>query len=92
MSRHLVNKISSSPDSLVDEAIHLAKQITSNSPDAVFVTRQGLREALETASVERASQMTTDRWMGKLMQGENLKIGLQAFATKGKPEWLPPKL
>jgi enoyl-CoA hydratase/carnithine racemase len=91
-SFHLINRISSSPASLIDEAVVLAKQIATLSPDAILVTRQGLREALETASVERASQITNDRWMAKLMQADNTKIGLTSFATKSKPVWAPSKL
>jgi enoyl-CoA hydratase/carnithine racemase len=89
---NLVNKISKTPESLLDEALLLAKHIASLSPDAVFVTRQGLREAWETGSVERATQITADRWVDKLMNSENTKIGLAAFSAKKKPVWGPSKL
>jgi enoyl-CoA hydratase/carnithine racemase len=88
----LVNRISETPQSLMEEALLLAKQIVNISPDAIFVTRQGLREAWETASVERATQLTADRWSEKLMSSENTKIGLAAFATKLKPVWVSSKL
>jgi enoyl-CoA hydratase/carnithine racemase len=89
---HLINRISKTPESLIDEALDLARQIAAISPDAIFVTRQGLREAWETASVERATQIISDRWSGKLMSSENTKIGLAAFAAKKQPKWVPSKL
>jgi enoyl-CoA hydratase/carnithine racemase len=91
--RHgVANKISKTHESVVEEAIEMAKSIGELSPDAVIVTRHGLRQALETGSVERASQLTADRYGKELMSGENLKIGLMAFAGKTKPQWVPSKL
>lgn len=88
----IVNKISKTHESVVDEAVALAKSIGEMSPDAVIVTRHGLRQALETASVERASQLTAERYGEALMKGDNIKIGLMAFAGKRKPQWIPSKL
>jgi enoyl-CoA hydratase/carnithine racemase len=88
----LINRISKSQDSLLAEAVELASQIVAISPDAIFVTRQGLREAWETASVEHAAQVTAERWGEKLMMSENTRIGLAAFAAKEKPDWVPSKL
>ncbi|KAF1812762.1 enoyl-CoA hydratase-like protein [Eremomyces bilateralis CBS 781.70] len=89
---HLVNVIAQTPESVVEEALKLARHIADISPDATFVTRQGLREAWETASVERATQLTGDRWAEKLMRGENARIGLAAFAAKKKPQWVSSNL
>src|SRR6201995_3771428 len=88
----VANKISKSHESVVEEAVEMAKSIGELSPDAVIVTRHGLREALETASVERASQNTHNRYGRALMGGDNIKIGLTAFAQKKKPQWVPSKL
>jgi enoyl-CoA hydratase/carnithine racemase len=88
----LVNRISESQETLLAEAVELAQQIVAISPDAIFVTRQGLREAWETASVERATQVTAERWGEKLMTSDNTKIGLVAFAAKKQPKWVPSKL
>jgi len=88
----VANKVSKSHESLLDEALAMAKLIGELSPDAVIVTKSGLREALETASVERASQNTAERFGKVLMEGENIKIGLMAFANKQKPNWVPSKL
>jgi enoyl-CoA hydratase/carnithine racemase len=92
LSYHIINAVSASQDSLIDEAIALAGQIAELSPDAVIVTRASLREAVETASVERATELVRERYMEKLMQGENAREGLMAFAEKRKPNWVPSKL
>lgn len=89
---HLINKISKTQESVVDESIEMAKRIAGLSPDGVIVTRAGLREAWETASVERATQRTSDRFDRALFGGENMKIGLEAFARKEKPKWVPSKI
>ncbi|PHH78221.1 hypothetical protein CDD80_7175 [Ophiocordyceps camponoti-rufipedis] len=85
-------RVSRTPDSLLAEAIELAKEVASMSPDAVIVARAGLRQTWETASVERATQLTENRYDRALMKGENLRIGLKAFVNKQKPEWVPAKL
>lgn len=88
----LINKISKTPESVVEEAIELAKKVGDLSPDAVIVTRAALREGWENGSVERAFQLTDERLKGKLHAGENAKEGLTAFAQKRKPKWVPSKL
>jgi enoyl-CoA hydratase/carnithine racemase len=85
-------RVAKSQDSLIDEALDLARSIGDMSPDAVIVTRAGLREAWETASVERASQITSARYDRDLFEGENIRIGLAAFAGKKKPKWVPSKM
>ncbi|KHN98359.1 Crotonase, core [Metarhizium album ARSEF 1941] len=85
-------RVAASADTLVDEAVALAKDVASMSPDAVIVSRAGLRETWETASVERAAQLVQDRYATRLLGGENLRLGLMAFVTKTKPEFVPSKL
>jgi enoyl-CoA hydratase/carnithine racemase len=89
---NLVNKISRTPESVVDEAIQMAASIAAISPDAIIVTRAALRQAWETGSVERAFEITDDRFKLPLMTGENAKEGLEAFAQKRQPNWKPSKL
>jgi hypothetical protein len=62
-----------------------------SSPDAVFLTKQGLLLALERASMTDA----TNEWMDSpeaevWRQGDNLSEGLMAFAQKRKPQWKNP--
>ncbi|KAF2192554.1 ClpP/crotonase [Zopfia rhizophila CBS 207.26] len=88
----LVNRISLSQETVVDEAIKLANAVANISPDAAIVTRAGLKEAWETGSVERATQLTLERYSEGLNAGENAMEGLMAFAEKRKPNWKPSKL
>ncbi|TVY42737.1 Carnitinyl-CoA dehydratase [Lachnellula occidentalis] len=92
LKHNLINKISKTQESIIDESVEMAKKISLLSPDAVIVTRAGLRETWETASVERATQIISDRFEHRLFEGENMRIGLEAFATKKKPQWVPSKL
>ncbi|KAL4893125.1 ClpP/crotonase-like domain-containing protein [Aspergillus ambiguus] len=88
----LVNVIAQAPETLLEEAMKMARKIASLSPDAVIVTRDGLRETWESGSVEQASRLTDGRYLRALMQSENLKIGLAAFAMKKEPKWVDSKL
>lgn len=92
LKHNLINKISKTAESVIDESIEMAKKISLLSPDAVIVTRAGLRQAWETASIERAAQITGERFDRQLLEGENIKIGLAAFAGKKQPQWVPSKL
>jgi enoyl-CoA hydratase/carnithine racemase len=89
---NIVNRISPSQETVVEEALKLANGIANISPDAAIVTRAGLRESWENGSVERATQITLERYNEVLQSGENAMEGLQAFAEKRKPNWKPSKL
>ncbi|KAM3069348.1 hypothetical protein ACMFMF_008566 [Clarireedia jacksonii] len=89
---NLINRVAQSPDSVVEESVKMAKKIVALSPDSVVVTRAALREAWETSSVERATQLVGERYDRMIFEGENVKIGLEAFAGKRKPEWVPSKI
>ena len=89
---HLISQISKTPESVVVETVEKAKQIAAISPDGIIVTRAALREAWETASVERAFQITHDSFYDKLMRSENSAEGLAAFREKRKPAWRDSKL
>ncbi|KAK5120466.1 hypothetical protein LTR85_006121 [Meristemomyces frigidus] len=88
----IANRVSKTHESCVPEAVELAAKIAGLSPDAIIVTRHGLRQSWETASVERASQETENRYGRALRDGENMGIGLRAFAEKKQPAWVSSKL
>lgn len=88
----IANRVSQTHESVVKEAVELAAKVASLSPDAIIVTRHGLRESWEQGSVERASQATDSRYGAGLRDGQNLAIGLRAFAEKKAPQWVPSKL
>lgn len=89
---NLVNRISPSQETLLAEALKLANDIAAISPDAAIVTRAALREAWESGSVERATQLTIEQYNHALNASENALEGLKAFAEKRKPSWKPSKL
>lgn len=88
----LVNKVSETPESVVEDALGLAKTVADISPDAIIVTRASLREAWETSSVERATVLSHERYHDALLRGDNAREGLAAFAEKRRPNWKPSKL
>ncbi|KAF2821740.1 enoyl-CoA hydratase/isomerase [Ophiobolus disseminans] len=77
---------------LLEEAIRYAAMIAENSPDAIICTRAGLREGWESASVERAVEITLEREFAELQRGENILEGLKAFTEKRKPVWKASRL
>ncbi|KAJ5133100.1 hypothetical protein N7448_001871 [Penicillium atrosanguineum] len=88
----LINRVAKTPASVVEECLDLAGRITSFSPDGIIVSRQGLREGWENPSVEQATSRTRQEYVNKLVAGENFKIGVEAFARKTRPKWVPSRL
>ncbi|KAJ5666506.1 uncharacterized protein N7477_008954 [Penicillium maclennaniae] len=88
----LINRVAQTPASVVEECLDLAGRITSFSPDGIIVSRQGLREGWENPSVEQATSRTRQEYGNKLVAGENFKIGVEAFARKTRPKWVPSRL
>lgn len=86
----LINRISKSPSAL-PEALGFARAIATKSPDAILVSRSGIREGLETG-IEQATEITNQRYRQKLVDGENFKIGVLAFMEKKIPRWVPSRL
>jgi enoyl-CoA hydratase/carnithine racemase len=89
---NLINHVSKSPATLLDEAVALATKVADISPDAIIVTRAALRETWENGSVERGFQLVDERMKRGLMEGENSTEGLAAFREKRKPVWKASKL
>lgn len=71
-----VNRISKSPESLLDEAVAFAEELSQLSPDAIIVTRAGIREAWEVAGIDEATANTRERYNEGLHSGENIKEGM----------------
>ncbi|KAF4625846.1 hypothetical protein G7Y89_g12317 [Cudoniella acicularis] len=87
----LVNKVVPQ-EKVVEEAVKYASMIAENSPDAIICTRAGLREGWESASVERAVEITLEREFAELQRGENILEGLKAFTEKRAPQWKASRL
>ncbi|PVH86660.1 ClpP/crotonase [Cadophora sp. DSE1049] len=77
---------------VVDAAIELAKEMCSNSPDALIVGRTGIRLAWEAGGVEDAVDVLERDWYPGLVKGENFREGIKAFVEKRKPVWVESKL
>jgi enoyl-CoA hydratase/carnithine racemase len=88
----LIHSIAKSPDSVLAETLEKAKQIAAMSPDGTVVTRAGLRETWEVASIEQAFRNVHEIYFEKLMKGQNSAEGLAAFREKRKPDWKASKL
>lgn len=89
----LINKVVGDAEGeVVEAAVEYAKMIAENSPDAVIVSREGLKLGWESLGVEDGSRILIESWYPRLLQGENIKEGLQAFVEKRKPKWKGAKL
>ena len=87
----IVNKVVP-VDKVVEEALSYALLIAENSPDAIICARAGLRQAWETADVEKATEEWHREHFSALEQGENIREGLEAFMQKRPPVWKESKL
>ena len=87
----LVNKIVPQAR-VVEEAVKYATMIAENSPDSVICTRSMLRQGWETASVDRAAEVSLEGPWAVLQKGENIREGLAAFSEKRKPNWKASRL
>jgi len=75
---------------VLSAALDVARQISSNSPDSVQSSKEGLvlaqkhhfEEAVRTHSLSAVSK--------RLYNGKNIKEGLIAFAEKRPPTWTNP--
>lgn len=79
-------------EKVVAKAIEMAEAVADNSPDAVIVTREGIKLGWEGVGAEEGSRLLNEGWGKKLNEGENIKEGLRAFVEKRKPKWVPSKL
>ncbi|RSL38051.1 hypothetical protein CEP53_015223 [Fusarium sp. AF-6] len=77
---------------VVDEAIRVAKTIVDNSPDAVVITRDGLKLGWEALSADDASRAFLGGSSKRIYHGDNIQEGLTAFQERRPPRWKESKL
>ncbi|KAG8712743.1 hypothetical protein FRC11_014322 [Ceratobasidium sp. 423] len=81
------------PSQVLSSAINLAKEIVSNSPDAVWSTKKALLDGQQYASLEEAViKHNLSEESKRVYCGDNIREGLAAFSEKRKPVWANPKL
>lgn len=78
-------------EELVSEAVRLASEVVSGSPDSVFITRVAVRRAWEVG-VREAGEGVWSEFGGRLIEGENVREGLRAFRERRVPRWVASKL
>ncbi len=79
-------------EKVVERAVEVAAQIAGNSPDAVIVSREGVKAGWEGVGAEEGTRLIIEAWEKKLNAGDNIKEGLRAFVEKRKPQWGESKL
>lgn len=70
------------PSQVLSTAVSVAKEIVSNSPDAVWSTKKALLEGQQYASLEEAViRHNLSEESKKVYQGDNIREGLLAFSV-----------
>lgn len=89
----LINKVVGDGEGeVVAAAVEYAKMIADNSPDAVIVSREGIKMGWEGVGAEEGSRLLVENWYPRLAVGDNIKEGVKAFVEKRKPQWKAAKL
>ncbi|KAK3379151.1 ClpP/crotonase-like domain-containing protein [Lasiosphaeria ovina] len=88
----LVNFVVPDGESVVGEALRVACEVAANSPDAVVVSREGLRLGWEGVGPQMATEILANGLYGRIDRGENMWEGVSSFVERRKPVWKDSKL
>lgn len=80
----LVDRVAENP---VGEAVEIAKIIAANSPDAVFVSREGIFMGLAGGDAYQKGREWKERYWPVLRDGKNVVEGINAFLERRRPNW-----
>jgi enoyl-CoA hydratase/carnithine racemase len=88
----LVNEVVGEKGKVVERAVEWARKLAGNSPDAVVVSREGLKLAAEGLGPEQATEWLIKGWYERIEKGENMLEGVKSFVERRKPLWKDSKL
>ncbi|KAI0888746.1 enoyl-CoA hydratase/carnithine racemase [Annulohypoxylon maeteangense] len=88
----LVNEVVEDGGKVLEKAVEWAERIAGNSPDAVVVTREGLKLGWEGVGPEQGTEILRTGWYQRLKAGENMAEGVKSFVERRKPVWKDSKL
>ncbi|KAJ9137790.1 ClpP/crotonase [Coniochaeta hoffmannii] len=77
---------------VVREAVRVAEEMAGNSPDAVIVSREGLRLGWEGVGPELGTEILEKGMYGRMDAGENMKEGVRSFVERRSARWVDSKL
>jgi enoyl-CoA hydratase/carnithine racemase len=88
----LVNEVAKDGEDVLAAALKWAAKIAGNSPDAVIVTREGLKLGWEGVGPEQGTDLIIKGWYARIDKGENMVEGVKSFVERRKPVWKNSKL
>lgn len=88
----VVNQIVEDGGDVVGEAVKMAVEVAGNSPDAVTVSREGLKLGWEGIGPDVGTRVLDQGIYGRIEGGENFKEGVRSFVEKRPPRWVDSKL
>lgn len=88
----LVNEVVAEGGDVVEAALGWAGRIAANSPDAVIVSREGLKLGWEGVGPQQGTDIIMKGWYARIEQGENFVEGVRSFNERRKPVWKDSKL
>ena len=88
----LVNEVTKDGEDVVAAALKWASKIADNSPDAVIVSREGLKLGWESVGPQQGTDIIMNGWYGRMEKGENYVEGVKSFNERRKPSWKDSKL
>lgn len=77
---------------VVREAVRVAEEVAGNSPDAVIVSREGLRMGWEGVGPELATEVVEKGIYGRIDGEVNMAEGVRSFVEKREAVWRDSKL
>ncbi|KAI1420781.1 enoyl-hydratase [Xylaria sp. FL1777] len=88
----LVNEVVRDGEDVVAAALKWAARIAANSPDAVIVSREGLKLGWETVGPQQGTDLLMKGLYARIENGENFVEGVRSFNERRKPAWKDSKL